>query len=251
MPAIDRQLERLDPFELKDKLIALARASAKRRGSGDILNAGRGNPDWQAIEPREAFFELGRFAMLEARRTPPAEGLGGAPKKRGIARRLRAFLARQTPTAGTRFLGRALRFATGPLRCEADALVHEWVDGACGDHYPEPVRMLPHAERAMRCFLEQELCKGSARAGRLDLFAVEGASAGVCYLFDARSPAAAAPRQPDRGGGADFFPYLEIRGWTGIAGSGIKPRDRKDGTQRGGDGTWQYPDAKSQMADPS
>jgi aspartate 4-decarboxylase len=257
MHASDRRLERLDPFELKDKLIALARAR-RGRGTRDILNAGRGNPDWHAIEPREAFFELGRFAVAEARRAPPAAGLGGAPQKRGIARRLRAFLARQAPTAGTRFLSRALRFARDRLRCDSNALVHELVDGVCGDHYPEPVRMLPHAERVMRRFLEQELCAGRPGGGRLDLFAVEGASAGVCYLFDSLL-ANGLLRRGDRIAVAVpiFSPYLEIPRLDRYRFEVVRidaSERAKDGTQRRGDGshTWQYPDAEiDKVADPS
>jgi aspartate 4-decarboxylase len=248
----DRRLERLDPFELKDQLIALASASARRRRQrGGILNAGRGNPDWLAIEPREAFFELGRFALAEARRAPPAEGLGGAPRKRGMARRLRAFLARQPAAPGIRFLRRALRLATGRLGCEADALAHEWVDGALGDHYPEPVRMLPNAERILRRFLEQELCAGKPRGGRLDLFAVEGASAGVCYLFDSLV-ANGLLRRGDRVAVAVpiFSPYLEIPQLDRYAFEVV----RIDASERLAHGThsWQFPDAEiDKIADPS
>jgi aspartate 4-decarboxylase len=249
MTGLDRRLERLDPFELKDQLIALARARARRRGAGGILNAGRGNPDWLALEPREAFFELGRFAMAEARREARAEGLGGAPKKAGIARRLRAYLACQPPTAGTRFLARALRFATGRLGCEADALAHEWVDGACGDHYPEPVRMLPHAERLMRRFLEQEVFAGR-RGGALELFAVEGASAGVCYLFDALV-ANGLLRRGDRIAVAVpiFSPYLEIPQLDRYDFEVV----RIDASERAENAahSWQYPDAEiDKVADP-
>ncbi|HEY9183572.1 MAG TPA: bifunctional aspartate transaminase/aspartate 4-decarboxylase, partial [Gammaproteobacteria bacterium] len=49
----------LSPFELKDKLVALA----KHRGERLWLNAGRGNPNWLALEPRAAFFCLGEFAV--------------------------------------------------------------------------------------------------------------------------------------------------------------------------------------------
>jgi aspartate 4-decarboxylase len=254
MRTSDRRLERLDPFELKDKLIALARARASAshgRGRRDILNAGRGNPDWHAIEPREAFFALGRFAIGEARRAPPAPGLGGTPQKRGIARRLRAFLAGEAPTPGVRFLQRALRFAAHRLRCDSDALVHELVDGVCGDHYPEPVRMLPHAERVMRRYLEQELCAGRPGGGRLDLFAVEGASAGVCYLFDSLL-ANGLLRRGDRIAVAVpiFSPYLEIPRLDRYGFEVV----RIDASGRDADGahSWQYPDAEiDKVADPS
>ncbi len=50
---------------------------------------GRGNPNWIATEPREAFFLLGQFAIVESKRVldlPP--GVGGMPKKEGVASRL-------------------------------------------------------------------------------------------------------------------------------------------------------------------
>lgn len=247
-----RRLERLDPFELKDRLVSIAAASARRRGAR-LLNAGRGNPDWLALEPREAFLALGRFALSEARRAPPAKGLGGAPAKHGIARRLRADLARQPPTAGTRFLSRALRHATARLGCRADALVHEWVDGVSGDHYPEPVRMLPHAERIVRRFLAQELFAGRPPrgAGRLELFAVEGASAGVCYLFDALL-ANGLLRRGDRIAVAVpiFSPYLEIP-LLDRYGFEVTRIEASEGGADGA-GRWQYPDAEiDKVADPS
>lgn len=249
MRASNRRLERLDPFELKDRLIAMAWARRGARAEG-ILNAGRGNPDWHALEPREALFELGRFAIEEARRTAPAQGLGGAPRKRGIARRMGLFLAKQAPAPGVRFLRRALRFAAQRLGCDRDALVHELVDGACGDHYPEPVRMLPQVERIVRGLVEQELCRGRQR-GALDLFAVEGVSAGVCYLFDSLI-ANGLLRRGDRIAVAVpiFSPYLEIPRLERYAFDVVRIEASEfhvDGTHN-----WQYPDAEiDKIADPS
>ena len=51
------------------------------------LNAGRGNPNWVATEPREAFFLLGQFAITESKRVldlPP--GVGGMPRRSGNRR---------------------------------------------------------------------------------------------------------------------------------------------------------------------
>ncbi|MFL1433014.1 MULTISPECIES: hypothetical protein [unclassified Nocardiopsis] len=66
--AAQRRLEGLSPFELKGHLIDLAEAE-QRKTAHAMLNAGRGNPNWTAAPPREAFFLLGRFAVLEARAT--------------------------------------------------------------------------------------------------------------------------------------------------------------------------------------
>lgn len=50
-----RSLELMSPFEIKNTLIELAR-NESRRSADAYLNAGRGNPDWIATEPRDAFF---------------------------------------------------------------------------------------------------------------------------------------------------------------------------------------------------
>lgn len=57
----ERRYEGLSPFEIKNKLISLAGSHAERM----MLNAGRGNPNWVATEPRQAFFELGRIVVVE------------------------------------------------------------------------------------------------------------------------------------------------------------------------------------------
>ena len=48
-----RKFEALRPFEIKDELIKLAK-DASRTTQSAFLNAGRGNPNWVATEPREA-----------------------------------------------------------------------------------------------------------------------------------------------------------------------------------------------------
>ena len=87
----ERRYEGLSPFELKNKLVDLA----KHRGERMMLNAGRGNPNWVALEPRAAFFRLGEFAVAESRRVALAPDFGGLPRKRGVAQRLRT-LSRRT-----------------------------------------------------------------------------------------------------------------------------------------------------------
>jgi len=52
----------LSPFELKNKLISMAKTHQERV----MLNAGRGNPNWIATTPRQGFFQLGLFATEES-----------------------------------------------------------------------------------------------------------------------------------------------------------------------------------------
>ena len=95
-----RKFEALSPFEIKDELINLAKSTSKTTQSA-FLNAGRGNPNWIATTPREGFFLLGQFAMLESKRVMrhPA-GIGGMPQANGIAGRLEAWLGRHRRHAG-------------------------------------------------------------------------------------------------------------------------------------------------------
>jgi len=205
--AEERRYEGLSPFELKNKLVELA----KHRGERMMLNAGRGNPNWIALAPRAAFFRLGEFAVAEAGRVALGPDFGGLPKKRGIAGRLQAFLAEHAGAAGNALLERGIRYARDKHGFDPDLLVGEWIDGILGDHYPLPVRMLAHAEELVRDHLVAELFAGDATAGSFDLFAVEGASAGITYVFQSLVHSRLlAPGDRIALGVPIFTPYLEV-----------------------------------------
>jgi aspartate 4-decarboxylase len=205
--AEERRYEGLSPFELKNKLVELA----KHRGERMMLNAGRGNPNWIALAPRAAYFRLGEFAVSEARQVALGPDFGGLPRKRGIADRLRAFLAERSDAEGTALLELGVDHARDAHAFEPDLLVGEWVDGILGDHYPLPVRMLPHAEALVRSHLVAELFAGDAAAGGFDLFAVEGASAGITYVFQSLvNSRLLAPGDCVALGVPIFTPYLEV-----------------------------------------
>ena len=178
-----RELEKLSPFELKDKLIQLA-AEQSRASTRQMLNAGRGNPNWIATTPREAFFTLGRFGIEESRRVWEEPDLGGMPQKKDIAARFRAFLDRNAREGGAALLRASLDYGVEKLGFDADAFVHELTDSIIGDNYPVPDRMLAHCERIAHEYLVQEMCDRKPPRGRYDLFAVEGGTAAMCYIFD-------------------------------------------------------------------
>jgi len=99
-----KKYEKLGPFEIKDFLAKVASKSAQD-SSTSYLNAGRGNPNWVATEPREAFFLLGQFAITESKRVldlPP--GVGGMPKAAGITARLESWLEKHGDMPGAPFL---------------------------------------------------------------------------------------------------------------------------------------------------
>jgi aspartate 4-decarboxylase len=249
--AEQKELEKLSPFELKDKLIHLA-SEASRQGAQTMLNAGRGNPNWIATTPRYAFFTLGTFAVQESKRVWDEPDLGGMAEKRGIANRLSAFLAQNPNAPGVELLKRAVAYAVKQFSFDADAFVHELVDSIIGDQYPSPDRMLVHAERVVHEYLAKEMCGGRAPAGKFDIFAVEGGTAAMCYIFDSLlvnhllnrgdKVALAVPM---------FTPYIEVchldRFHFDIVELNASELSPSDGRH-----TWQYPDAEiDKLLDPS
>jgi len=182
-----REYEGLSPFEIKDFLAKAAiRTAGKSEGKAAVayLNAGRGNPNWIATEPREAFFLLGQFAILESKRVldlPP--GVGGMPKAKGIAARLTAWLGANTATPGAAFLADMLPWALEKFSFDADVFVHELVDSIIGDNYPVPDRMLVHNEQVVHEYLQWAMCGPPRPEGRFHLYAVEGGTAAMCYIF--------------------------------------------------------------------
>jgi aspartate 4-decarboxylase len=174
--------EKLSPFEIKDKLIQLAKDSAKK-STFAMLNAGRGNPNWVATTPREGFFLLGQFGIEECKRVMDAPDMGGMPQADGIAGRLDTFLKAHADAPGAAFLRDAVAFAIVRFGFDADALVHELVDSIIGDNYPVPDRMLVHAEKIVHAYLMWAMCDGKPPEGQFDLFAVEGGTAAMCYTF--------------------------------------------------------------------
>jgi len=182
-PVTLRSFEKLSPFEIKDELIRLAKLTAQN-SSIAMLNAGRGNPNWVAMTPREGFFLLGQFAITESRRVmnKPA-GIGGMPKADGIAARLDEWLAAHPDAPGAGFLKDMVAFAVKKFDFKPDAFVHELVDSIIGDNYPVPDRMLVHNERIVHEYLMWAMCGEPRPSGQFDLYAVEGGTAAMCYLF--------------------------------------------------------------------
>ena len=67
---------------------------------------------------------------------------------------------------------------------DPDELVHEWTESIVGDQYPMPDRILKYTEILVQDYLNQEMCNGQPPQGKFDLFATEGGTAGMCYVFD-------------------------------------------------------------------
>lgn len=253
----ERDLEKMSPFEIKNRLIEMAQEDA-RKSSATFLNAGRGNPNWIATTPREAFFLLGKWALAECRRTKDVgDGIAGIPSKAGSGARFIAFLEMHRNADGAQLLREAFEYLTRTHNIDADEVAHEWAEAVIGDQYPTPDRILRYTEVLVRDYLAQEMggcncgddcqcksgksCDCDCTGHEYDLFAVEGGTAAMCYAFDSlyenrllKKGDTIAIMTPV------FTPYLEIPhldrfGFNVINISANKVED--DGLHY-----WQYPD---------
>jgi aspartate 4-decarboxylase len=183
--AHQKALLKLSPFELKDELIKLAEV-ADRDQTAQFLNAGRGNPNWINTTAREAFGTLLRFGIEESRHVIsniPDMGRQIA-KTPGIGKRFDEFLKSNPTAPGIKLLRETWDWGIQKLKFDADSFAYELAQGIIGDLYPVPDRMLRHCERIVHEFLDREMCNGKPPTGKFDIFAVEGGTAAMCYIFD-------------------------------------------------------------------
>lgn len=208
----EHQLEQLSPFELKDNLIQLA-SERHDKSAPVMLNAGRGNPNWVATIPRAAFFALGQFGLTECKAmTRHHGGIAFIPQKKGIAKRFEKFLDENSSMEGVNLLEAVYHYGIREHGFAPDDWVHELAEGIIGDQYPFPVRMLKHTEIIVHDYLIQEMCGNNpVKNGKYDLFAVEGGTAAMCYIFDSLMRNSLL-KKGDRIalGVPEFTPYLEI-----------------------------------------
>ncbi|MDE6308859.1 MAG: bifunctional aspartate transaminase/aspartate 4-decarboxylase [Muribaculaceae bacterium] len=242
--AKEKELAKMSPFEIKNTLIDLAKKDAKK-STRQFLNAGRGNPDWIATVPREAFFLLGQWALTECTRNYKAEpGIAGIPSSEGAMDRLNHFLMVNSTLPGAIFLHDAINYCINTLGIDPDSLAYEWAEGIIGDQYPTPVRMLEHSESIVRAYLAQEMGNNAPGQGKeYDLFATEGGTAAMCYIFDSLQANHLINKNDTIALMTPIFtPYIEIpeldRYEFNVINISASQMD-EDGLH-----TWQYPDSE-------
>ena len=171
----------LSPFEVKDKLLAIARSDAERL----LLNAGRGNPNFLATLPRRAFLSIGSFAMSEAERSYSylESGFGGLPEREDIVQRFETYATINNDDAGVHFLRAAFSYAKSQLGIAEDEIIYEMVGAFLGCTYPTPPRILACTERIVKAYLTQEMFGPIPSDGAFSVFATEGGTAAMTYIF--------------------------------------------------------------------
>ena len=203
------QYKSLSPFELKDKLIAIASSDAQRL----MLNAGRGNPNFLAMVPRWAFLSLGTFAMREAERSYSYldAGFGGLPEHKGIVERFEAYAGPHATDEGFTFLRAALSYVKDQLGIDEDDVLFEMTGAFLGSTYPTPPRMLACMEKIVKAYLAKEMFGALPSAGEFSVFATEGGTAAMTYIFQTlRENCLIKPGDKIGIATPIFSPYLEI-----------------------------------------
>lgn len=236
---IEKIYGKISPFEFKNRLIELANGENEKTAR-ILLDAGRGNPNWTASTPREAFFTFGLFAVDETKKDINNGDLAGMPKKNGIYNRFIEFIDKNNILPGTELLKKIIEYGINEKSFNADDYLYELTDAIIGDNYPVPDRMLYHIEEIVHDYLVQEMCYNKPPSGKFNIFAVEGATAAMCYIFDTlRSNMLLNPKDKIAIMVPIFTPYLEIP---------VLPRYdleivpiKATETTTDGTHTWQYP----------
>lgn len=203
------KLAQLSPFELKDELIKLASSVENRL----MLNAGRGNPNFLATVPRHGFWQLGHFAMREAERSFAymPEGVGGLPRLAGIEDRFEIFARDKADDKGVAFLAGAVSYVRDQLGMDAGQFLYDMCEAILGCNYPVPDRMLKSAEPIVAQYLRQEMVGKHPFVGGFDIFATEGGTAAMTYIFNTmRENRLLSPGDSIAIGMPIFTPYIEI-----------------------------------------
>jgi len=232
----------LSPFEVQFELTNIAGNFHDRT----LLNAGRGNPNWIATTPRQAFFTLGNFAMEEAKCNCKYVHTGFHAEKEGIARRFQDYFKKNANAPGIDFLKSSFYYGINKMGFDPDSWVYELVMGCIGDFYPEPDRMLPHAEKIVHSFLIEFLCKKQLKSCKYDLFATEGGTGGIIYVFNSLIENKLIKKGDKIAIGSPIFtPYLEIPHLNDYELVEIQIKADPDDN-------WQYPnDEIDKLKDPS
>jgi aspartate 4-decarboxylase len=208
------RLAALSPFELKDELIKAAGGGAVERAANlAMLNAGRGNPNFIATIPRHGFWQLGLFAMREAERSFAymPEGLGGFPRRDGLVERFELFLRGNKGVPGIDFLASAVSYVRDQLGLSDGDFLYEMCEGILASNYPVPDRMLRLSEVIVGQYLRREMIGDHPFIGEFDIFAVEGGTAAMTYIFNTmRENRLIKPGDTIALGMPIFTPYIEI-----------------------------------------
>ena len=178
----DSQVSNLDQLSNFEVAAIFNKYAQHNLRGNEVVNGGRGNPNWIATTARLAYSRLLEFGVIEAERTYfDPRGMAGDVQKEGIYQRLMIALKSSRRDI---FLRTVIDAAISQLAIkDKDAFVYELVDGALGDHYPYPPRCLTYTEKVLQRYLQKVCFKDVQMAQDVDIFPTEGGTAAMVYIF--------------------------------------------------------------------
>ncbi|WP_204780643.1 bifunctional aspartate transaminase/aspartate 4-decarboxylase [Limosilactobacillus oris] len=178
----DSQVSNLDQLSNFEVAAIFNKYAQHNLRGNEVVNGGRGNPNWIATTARLAYSRLLEFGVTEAERTYfDPRGMAGDVQKEGIYQRLMIALKSSRRDI---FLRTVIDAAISQLAIkDKDAFVYELVDGALGDHYPYPPRCLTYTEKVLQQYLQKVCFKDVQMAQDVDIFPTEGGTAAMVYIF--------------------------------------------------------------------
>ncbi len=224
------------PFEIKNILIDKAEKACAQSGC-TMINAGRGNPNFLNPTVRKSLSLLMLFAAQMAEKNSPAKDIGLRIEKKGLAQAFDAFIKEHRGRPGAAFLEQAMELAV-QLGGDPDEVLFELADGIQGDFYPDPPRIFPVTETIVNKYLERVIFSGKPPTGKFNLFATEGATAAMIYIFNSlKANMVLNPGDKVAIVTPVFSPYLEL---PVLKDYGLEPVYIKGDEDKG----WQIPDSE-------
>jgi aspartate 4-decarboxylase len=128
----------------------------------------------------------------------------------GIEGRLYSFL-QQRNSKGSGFILSAISYVRDQLGYDAGDFIYEMTEGILGIMYPSPDRMLTMSEKIVEKYIRKEMIGDELFKAEIDLFAVEGGTAAMTYVFDTLEENFILRKGDTIAIGVPIFtPYLEI-----------------------------------------
>ncbi|MFA7670089.1 MAG: bifunctional aspartate transaminase/aspartate 4-decarboxylase, partial [Burkholderiaceae bacterium] len=164
----------------------------------------------------------------------------------GIEGRFERFISDNREKEGVDFLRRATSYVRDQLGLSASDFLHEAVEGILGCNYPVPPRMLSISEEIVRDYLMKEMVGGNVSAKDVSVFAVEGGTAAMTYIFDTLKQNLLVGKGDKVAIGMPVFtPYIEI---PELDVYGLDAVSINADPEAG----WQYPDSElEKLKDPA
>ncbi len=174
-------LTKLSNFEVSALFLKYA---ANNLYGNEVINAGRGNPNWINTRARLALNRIVEFGVADSKRsfTRDNGNMAGFMELDGIESRFDEFMDEND--AVDSFLLKTVDYAKKELGVNGDEMVKEMADGAIGNNYPVPSRSLVNVEKVLSKYLQENLYNGVDLESTTDVFPTEGGTAAMVYIFN-------------------------------------------------------------------